>query len=46
MEKGKGLFSGLRLIRNTRVAINMDDEQQIEDDMIYQAEALDVYTTS
>ena len=45
MEKGKGLFSGLRSRRNARVAINLDDKQQIEDDIIYQAEALDVHTT-
>jgi hypothetical protein len=45
MEKGKGLFSGLRSRRNTRFAANMDDDQQIEDGMIYQAEAFDVCTT-
>ena len=45
MDKRKGLFSGLRSRRNAKVAINLDDEQQKEDDMIYKADALHVHTT-
>jgi hypothetical protein len=45
MDKGKGLFSGLRSWRNFKVYINLDDEQQWEDDMICKAECLDVHTT-
>jgi hypothetical protein len=45
MEKGKGLFSGLRSRRNVKVSINLDDKKQTEDDMICQAKALYVHTT-
>ena len=45
MEKEKGLFSGLRSRRSAKAAINLDDEQQTKDDMIYQVEALDVHVT-
>jgi hypothetical protein len=45
MEKGKGIFSSLRSRRNVRVALNMDDEHQLEDDLIYWAETLDVHAT-
>jgi hypothetical protein len=45
VEKGKGIFSSLRSRRNVRVALNMDDEHQLEDDLIYKEEALDVHAT-
>jgi hypothetical protein len=45
MEEGKWLISGLRSRRNAKVAINLEDVEQIEDDMIYQAEPLYVHTT-
>jgi hypothetical protein len=46
MEKGKGLFSSLRSRRNVRVALNMDDDHQFEDELLYKVEALDVHATS
>ena len=45
MEKGKSLFSSFRSRRNARVSLNMDDEQDLEDRMLYQVEALDVHAT-
>jgi hypothetical protein len=45
MEKGKGIFSSLRSRRNVRVALNMDDDHQFEDELLYKVEALDVHAT-
>jgi hypothetical protein len=45
MEKEKGLFSSLRSRRNVRVALNVDDGQQFEDELLYKVEALDVHAT-
>jgi hypothetical protein len=39
MNKGKGLPSDLRSRRNTKVSINLDEEQLWEDDMLSKAEA-------
>jgi hypothetical protein len=40
MDKGNGLFSGIRTRRNSKVSINLDDEQQWEGDMVCKAECL------
>jgi hypothetical protein len=45
MNKGKGLPSDLRSRRNTKVSINLDEEQLWEDDMLSKAEGLDMHAT-
>jgi hypothetical protein len=46
MDTVKGLFSGLSSRRNSKVSINLDDEQQYEDYTICKVDSLNINTTS